>query len=201
MRQLLQTSHDTTLKMKLLKTFLIFITSFELISCHNTQNVKVISKFANGNVQETHTYRSSSDTLSFLDTRYHENGKILYQGHFENGKRDGPWVWFFSNGVVHDSATYHNGEFTARRVHWDSLGRLTKVELIDGPCYGCCCDGIVISYYPNGKPESEAHMYNGKEQGKYVYYYDNGQPKKEEYFDQDKEKAIITNGIQTPKNG
>ena len=83
------------------------------------------------------------------------------------------------------------GRFTGRRVRWDSLGRLTKVELIDGPCYESCCDGIVISYYPNGKPESEAHMYNGKEQGKYVYYYDNGQPKKEEYFNQDKKRRRL----------
>ena len=168
--------------MKLLQLILIYFVFFGLFSCENKQKVKIVSRYDNGNVKETYTYLNSSDSLSYLDTKYHDNGKILYQGRYENGKQEGAWVWYFPNGGLRDSATYRGGEFISRRVHWDSLGRLTKLEIINGPCYDCCCDGVIISYYPNGKPQNETHMYKGKEHGKDVYYYDNGQLKKEQYF-------------------
>ncbi len=170
--------------MKLFQLFLICISLSALFSCGTKQKVKIISKYPNGNVKEIYTYGNPSDSLSYLDTRFHNNGKILYRGHLDNGKKEGAWVWYFPNGFLEDSAIYHKGDFIGRRVHWDSLGRLSELEIINGPCYDCCCDGIVIRYYTNGKTESEAYMHGGKENGKYVFYYDNGQPKKEEYFNE-----------------
>jgi uncharacterized protein len=168
--------------MRLFKIFFLPIFFSMFFSCNNRPTIRIISKYPNGNTQETYTYKNSIDTLSYVYTNYYENGKLKIHGNYLNNKKEGAWVWYFSNGILSDSATYRNAEFVERRVHWDSLGKLTKLEIITGPCYDCCCDGLVISYYSNGKTESEAHMQKGKEQGKYVFYYDNGQPKKEEYF-------------------
>jgi antitoxin component YwqK of YwqJK toxin-antitoxin module len=156
-----------------------------LFSCKVKPKVKVISKFLTGNVQETYTYNNPSDTTSYLDTKYYHNGNVFYQGHFIKNKKEGHWVWYFSNGILKDSATYHQGEFIGRRAHWDSLGHLRKLELINGPCYDCCCDGVVMNYYPNGKMQDQAQIFKGERDGKYVYFYLNGQPKKEEHFSAD----------------
>jgi antitoxin component YwqK of YwqJK toxin-antitoxin module len=166
--------------------FLIYpILLFALISCKSKPEVKIISIFSSGKVQEIYTYVNPSDTTSYIDTKYHDNGQILYHGEFVKDKKEGYWVWYSSNGILRDSATYHQNEFIGRRVHWDSLGHLIKLEIIEGPCSDCCCDGVVTNYYPNGKVQDQAHMYNGKHDGKYEYYYENGQPKKEEYFSAD----------------
>ncbi len=180
--------------MEQFKTFIYCILPFALFSCSSKPDVKIISKFSNGKVREKYAYADPSDTTSYIDTKYHENGQVLYRGEFVKNKKEGYWVWYFSNGILRDSATYREGEFTGRRVHWDSSGHLFKLEIIEGPCYDCCCDGLVTNYYPDGKVQDEARMYKGKYDGKYVYFYKNGQPKKEEYF-----SADIKNGI-TPFN-
>src|SRR5450755_1126901 len=168
--------------MRLFSIWFIFILFSFFLSCKQKPEIKIISRYENGKITQIHTYNNPSDTLSFLETEYYESGKISYQGSYVNKTKDGHWVWYFSNGILKDSATYHNGDFVGRRVHWDSLGHLTKLEIITGPCYDCCCDGEVVSYYPNGQIQSQTHMLRGKENGKYVYHFENGQPKKEQFY-------------------
>ena len=32
------------------------------------------------------------------------------QGSFKNGKRDGPWAWYYDNGRIEEKGTYKDGE-------------------------------------------------------------------------------------------
>ena len=46
-----------------------------------------------------------------LWVRYHSNGQLWGKGTYMNGKRDGSWVWFMKDGTVDPkhTGTYKNG--------------------------------------------------------------------------------------------
>ncbi len=127
-------------------------------------------------------YANPADTLNYFHEDYYENGKLFAKGKYSNGKQDGLWEWWYDNGNKRDEAMLKHGEYIGQRKHWFENGKIKQLEIINGECFGDCCNGEVIKYYDNGQVQSEGRMLNGDYDGKYVYHYDNGQAKKEEYF-------------------
>jgi len=60
-------------------------------------------------------------------TYYFENGKIQQQGFFKNGKLDGVWTSYDTNGNKLAVATYNNGEKTGKWFFWTGTN-LTEVD-------------------------------------------------------------------------
>jgi antitoxin component YwqK of YwqJK toxin-antitoxin module len=60
-------------------------------------------------------------------TYYFENGKIQQQGFFKNGKLDGVWTSYDTNGNKLAVATYNNGEKTGKWFFWTGA-KLTEVD-------------------------------------------------------------------------
>ena len=88
---------------------------------------------------------------------YWDNGKVLSQIHYLDGKRDGSCRYYYKNGTLMNEGFYENGKMT----------------------------GIWMSYHENGQIEShgtykytESGVYSRKD-GIWKYYYDNGQLQKE----------------------
>ena len=84
---------------------------------------------------------------------YWDNGKVLSQIHYLDGKRDGSCRYYYENGVLMNEGFYKNGKMT----------------------------GIWISYHKNGQIKShgsykytESGAYSRKT-GVWKYYYDTGQ--------------------------
>ena len=69
------------------------------------------------------------------------------QGTFRNGKKDGPWVYYHSNGQLSYKGTYKDNKK----------------------------DGPYVNYYDNGQLGSKGTYKNGKEDGRWVRYWSNGQ--------------------------
>jgi antitoxin component YwqK of YwqJK toxin-antitoxin module len=69
------------------------------------------------------------------------------RGAFKNGKKEGPWVRYHSNGQLADRGPFKNG-------------------IREGPW---------IMHHPNGRLFYKGTYKNGKREGPWVLYYENGQ--------------------------
>jgi len=69
------------------------------------------------------------------------------QGRIKDGKRDGPWVHYHTNGQLWSEETYKDGKR----------------------------GGPYVIYYDNGQLWEEGTYKNGEKDGPWVYYHDNGQ--------------------------
>ncbi len=102
-------------------------------------------------------------------TKWYENGKIMIQGTYRNGKKDGLWKEYFPNGVPKSEGPYANGlkegtwiiYYGSGNKHWEGNYHQNKKE------------GLWIEY-ANTKGEkkfAEVEYKEGKEvPGTYVQY-------------------------------
>jgi antitoxin component YwqK of YwqJK toxin-antitoxin module len=127
-----------------------------------------------------------SETLSDLvktDGLYYKKfsqvpftGKItegLTQGSFRNGKWDGPYVDYHSNGRVFAKGTYKNGIKEGEWVWYDVYGE--RFPDISGTYKNGKQEGSRIGYFKNGLLRQKGNYKNGNREGPWAYYYENGQ--------------------------
>jgi antitoxin component YwqK of YwqJK toxin-antitoxin module len=167
--------------MKLTCLLLVSI-ALTTVDCHPKETKHIISFYPNGRAQEVRYYSKEQDTGTYRREFFYENGIRCSAGSIVNGEMDGRWTWWFDNGTKKDEATLQKGVYVGTRSHWRKNGTIKQKEIITGPCYGDCCDGMSLFYYENGTVQSEQSMKGGQLEGKYIYRYDNGQAKKQEYF-------------------
>ncbi len=61
-------------------------------------------------------------------TYYYDNGQIQQQGHFKDGKLEGSWVAYDSNGTKKSIGAYANGEKTGKWFFWNDKSSLSEVD-------------------------------------------------------------------------
>ena len=116
------------------------------------ENVKKI-KYHRPNGGEETNYKITRSIDNEIKTLYWNNGQVLSQIHYLDGKRDGSCRQWYKNGQLMNEGFYKNGKMI----------------------------GYWMSYYENGQIEShgtykytESGLYSRKD-GVWKYYYDNGQ--------------------------
>ena len=105
------------------------------------------------------------------------NGKLIggIQGSIENGKREGAWVWYHSNGQVMSKLFLKNGLAQGTGVRYYSNGQLhNKVNYKDDKE-----EGAWVSYWDNGQLASKGNWNKGKKEGAWITYKYNGTVHKE----------------------
>lgn len=119
--------------------------------------------FIDGKPQFTGTSKTKTDPLVWEGkcTWYAENGKVTQEASYMNGKQDGPYMGYYSDGTRKNEGTYKN----------------------DLP------EGICRDFFPSGAIQSEATFKNGKIDGRYVKYFNETQKKEETYFSNGKENG------------
>lgn len=76
-------------------------------------------------------------------------------------KRQGPSVWFHSNGKVQRTGSYENHEWTGRWWSFDDQGRLeSSTAYVAGKE-----EGLSVNFYPDGKRRYEGFYAGGKLNG------------------------------------
>ena len=112
-------------------------------------------------------------------------GKVtgLYKGLIKNGKKEGAWISYYSNGQLESKGNYKNGEFEGEWIRYHENGDLSlKSNYENGKK-----EGAWISYYSNGQLESKGNYENGKREGAWISYYWGGE--------------VVEGGTGTLKNG
>ena len=94
------------------------------------------------------------------------------QGTIRNGKKEGPWVYYYSNGQLSYKVTYKDNKKEGRWVHYYFLnGQVSsRGDYKDGKK-----DGTWVYYHSNGQLSYKVTYKDNKKDGPYVNYYDNGQ--------------------------
>lgn len=101
-----------------------------------------------GGLKVEYTYYLENDTKveHGMFTKYYDNGQIMIQGTYRDGKKDGLWKEYLRNGVPKTEGTYKNG----------------------------VREGLWIIYYPGGKKHFEGMYRNGEKDGEWIEYAGDG---------------------------
>ena len=55
---------------------------------------------------------------------YYSNGQLDFKGNYKNGKEEGEWISYFSNGQLRYKGNYKNGEREGKWVYYFSDGHM-----------------------------------------------------------------------------
>ena len=115
-----------------------------LTSCNKTRTV-IISKFENGNPQETIEYNLpiTKDSIG-LKKVFFKSGKLQAFGQTEKGKRNGDWVCYYENGKQEWRAHYDYEVENGELICYDTTGNWRKMVMVNG-----CKNGKTTEYFYN----------------------------------------------------
>ena len=122
-----------------------------------------------------------------------DNGRLIYEGHFKDGKPVGEWKRYHPGGQLKALIVYKGDTaFTQIFDVWHK--KLTEGNYINQKKEGVwkifkdnyvisdeeyvygLKNGIAHQYYDTGEVMEESHWKNGKQDGDYQVFYKNGQP-------------------------
>ena len=88
--------------------------------------------YPTGELKATGTYKNGKKVGPWV--YYFINGKIEQQGIYtNNGQPNGNWKWYFDNGNLLREENYNNGILEGETVEYDEAGKLiTKGQYVDG---------------------------------------------------------------------
>ena len=95
-----------------------------------------------GTVTGRHQGKIKDGKQDGLWVAYFSNGGLWSKGTFKDGKKDGPWVAYYDNGQIQYKGTFKDGEE----------------------------DGLWVGYYVNGQLWSKGTYKDGEEDGLWVTY-------------------------------
>jgi antitoxin component YwqK of YwqJK toxin-antitoxin module len=123
------------------------------------------------------------------------NGRLLYTGHFKDGKPVGEWKRFHGGGQVKAIINYKSSSDTAFTKLFDKYGKkiaegnflnqkkvgnwvyFSKGRKISEEQFaGGLKNGISKQYYETGELMEEVEWKNGKQDGNFQIFYKNGKP-------------------------
>lgn len=142
-----------------------------MITYKNNVRKKMVAYFTTGEVLKECYYNGSKPHGPCIVNQKTRDGKILKKVicNYVNGKLDGEFVKYHSNGAVKETAQYKNGKLHGRYCEWTKDGvQITQVEYQNGKLHGeyiAWVKGIEIK---------RCNFVNNKLDGKFVSYFPNG---------------------------
>ncbi|MEI9944571.1 MAG: hypothetical protein WDN26_10175 [Chitinophagaceae bacterium] len=76
---------------------------------------------------------------------FYPHKNMQSKGNYANGKKEGIWLRFHENGMLHDSSFYSNGHLSAVSIGWDDDGYQVDSSFFDGKG-----NGVKVHWYTNG---------------------------------------------------
>ena len=127
--------------------------------------------FSNGELTGHGKYLKKEDKLVGPWEFYYPGGNIKARGSYgDDGKREGPRIYYYFNGQVKGKEIYQDGKQTGEETYYFSNGsRSSHSWYKDGQP-----DGESVSYYLVGTVHTITHYQAGKEEGVKLVFFDNG---------------------------
>jgi antitoxin component YwqK of YwqJK toxin-antitoxin module len=173
----------------------------------------VTAQFPDKTPQSTWMVKVYSDGSEINDgphTEFYPNGNKLVEGQYLDGKSEGKWNFWGTNGKVIKTETYRNGKFDGawtlfredgskerdvsykagkrdgKWILYDAAGKNKPVEQqeykADDSKAEANPDGTWINWYPDGKKKSETHFKNGQIDGEQTRWYPDGNKRESQSF-------------------
>lgn len=126
-------------------------------------------------------YKDSACKIPSGNFRYYHPTRIPQSvGVYRDGKKQGTWFSFYSDGAIQDSSVYDKGNPIGIRLSWHHNGYLS-----DSASYNPDGSGIQVFWFDNGNPSAAGRFAAGyKKYGKWQYYYKTGGISAFEIYDQ-----------------
>ncbi|MBS1577811.1 MAG: energy transducer TonB [Bacteroidetes bacterium] len=101
---------------------------------------------------------------------YYANGYASAVGRYVHGKREGICFSYHSNGMISDSAFFHNDQVVDKRFRWHLNGYMA--DSISRTSENTC---VQVGWFDDGSPAYAGRLVNDQQEGKWKYYHHNGQ--------------------------
>jgi len=123
----------------------------------------------NGNMMSEENFKNGKP--EGLQLRWHANGQKKSEVNYKDGKEDGLAVGWYEGGQKQGAVTYKDGKYDGlMRLLYKNGQKKSEVNYKDGKE-----DGLAVAWYENGKKQGEANFKNGKQDGPAVMWHPNGQ--------------------------
>ncbi len=111
--------------------------------------------------------------------RKHSNfGKVLTEGQYKQGSKDGDWKEFYANGSPRTVENYYNGKSKIITKIWTREGTL----MLEGEVKDGKKDGLWTYYFNSGKELRKVNYSKGSKNGLSQEWFKNGRMKLEESY-------------------
>lgn len=143
-------------------TFLLAIAVLAA-SCHRPYDT-VFSSYPDGSAKLVFTVidGKAGEITRVGEKMYYENGKLMYEKHFKDDKPSGKWSYYYDNGQLHTSGTFHTGDSNDNGTGWKFYDR-------EGKEFVSQYDSMrVLQYTPDHRPLSVAY-YTGNDETRYQF--------------------------------
>jgi TonB family protein len=126
-------------------------------------------------------YKDSACKVPAGNFRYYHPTRVPESmGAYRDGKKQGPWLRYYSNGTIEDSTVYDQGNPVGIRLGWYRNGYPS-----DSASYNPDGSGIQVLWFDNGYPSAAGRYAAGfKKYGKWQYFYREGGLSAFEIYDQ-----------------
>ena len=149
----------------------------------------------NGAIYKTYSLDADS-LLSGMYKRYNQEGVLVEESFFENGKQNGTRTLYYANGNIESTSVYIDDMLTGKHKTYYDSGEL----MIDSDYKKSEIVGTLKKYYKSGQLLEEVTFKNDMENGPFVEYYENGNIKwKGNYLNGDNEFGLIEQFDETGK--
>jgi len=118
-------------------------------------------------------------------TAYYENGQLMMEGNYKDGKLSGLWKSYYESGQLTTEGYMKDGEKYGLWKHYYENGQLEIEGEYKVQNDSISKDGIWKWYYKNGQLFQTANWKYGEFHGLWKVYYENGQLEWEENWKDD----------------
>ena len=105
---------------------------------------------------------------------YNEQGVLVSEHHYENGKNHGTWKTFFTDGTVAESENWKNGEKNGKLERFYPDGSIYMIAHYKDDLL----NGEYKLFFPDGKSMLTGKYSDNLNEGEWIYYTDEGQIQK-----------------------
>lgn len=100
---------------------------------------------------------------------YYANGNLQRVGKEFHGKQEGICMSFYTNGMMSDSALFHDGHVVDKRFRWYRNGFMSDSISRENDS-----TDVQVGWFDDGSIAYAGYLVNGKEDGKWKYFHHNG---------------------------
>jgi antitoxin component YwqK of YwqJK toxin-antitoxin module len=103
---------------------------------------------------------------------YSVSGKLQAEGKYVNQLKDSLWTFYTEDGLLLSQEWYKNGKKNGKSVTYHpSTKKIAEIKYFKNDLQ----DSTWTTFYSDGKKEGEGTYKNGKQEGKAVWYFSDGQ--------------------------
>jgi len=121
-----------------------------------------------------------------------EQGELLEEAHYVQGKLHGPWFQKDASGRKIFCTYQHNKKEGIFECFYPESSGKDKVKAIEAVYKRGKLDGLVTEYNENGKKVVQFFCYNGKKNGEAMKFDDKERVMRKMYFSDDKKEGNVT---------